>query len=167
MLENHTMISFHHEWEQPKLKGQPKHPIKVHVWSGISKRGPTKLFIFEGVMDANFLVTQILTNGLLPFIHETFLDGHRFQQDNDPRHTSCLACSLLEDNNINLWKTPPGSPDFNPIELMWHELKHFLRSIIKPRTKEELVEGISRFWDEKVDATNTAPRNGFTKVAKL
>ena len=91
-------------------------------------------------MDANFYVTQILTNGLLPFIRETFPDGHRFQQDNDPKHTSRFARSFLEDNNIKWWKTPPESPDLNPIEL------------IKPRTKEELVEGISRFWDEKVDA---------------
>ena len=48
MLENHSKISFHREWEQPTLKGKPRHPLKVHVWSGISKRGPTKLLIFEG-----------------------------------------------------------------------------------------------------------------------
>lgn len=152
LLENHTKISFHREWEQPKLKGRPKHPIKVHVWAGISKKGPTKLLIFEGVMEASFFVTEILTNGLLPFIRETFPDGHRFQQDNDPKHTSRVARSFLEDNNINWWKTPAESPDLNPIELMWHELKHYLRSIIKPITKEDLVGGISRFWDEKVDA---------------
>ena len=64
LLENHCKISFHREWEQPKLKGCPKHPIKVHVRAGISKRGPTKLLIFEGVMDANFYVTKILTNNL-------------------------------------------------------------------------------------------------------
>lgn len=31
VLENHSKISFHREWEQPKLKGKPKHPLKVHV----------------------------------------------------------------------------------------------------------------------------------------
>ena len=103
-------------------------------------------------MEANFFVTEILTNGLLPFIRETFPDGHRFQQDNDPKHTSRVARSFLEDNNINWWKTPAESPDLNPIELIWHELKHYLRSVIKPITKEDLVGRISRFWDEKVDA---------------
>ena len=87
------------------------------MWAGISKGGPTKLLIFEGAVDANFYVNQMLTNGLVPFIRETFLDGHRFQQDNNPKHTSRLACSFLEDN-INWWKSPPESPDLNPIELM-------------------------------------------------
>ena len=39
LLENHSKISFHRKWEQPKLKGKPKDPLKVHVWAGISKRG--------------------------------------------------------------------------------------------------------------------------------
>jgi len=32
-----------HKWEQPKLKGKPKHPVKVHVWAGISKRGDNRI----------------------------------------------------------------------------------------------------------------------------
>ena len=35
VLENHSKISFHREWEHPKLKRKPKHPLKVHVWAGI------------------------------------------------------------------------------------------------------------------------------------
>ena len=53
-LENHSKITFHRKWQQPRLKGKPKHPFKVHVWGGISKRGPTELIIFEGIMDAEF-----------------------------------------------------------------------------------------------------------------
>lgn len=34
----------------------------------------------------------------------------------------------------------------NPIENLWHELKHFLRTLVKPSNKE-LVAGIQRFWD--------------------
>ena len=43
-------------------------------------------------------------------------------QDNDPKHTSRRAKKFFEDN-INWWRTPPGSPDANPIENLWHELK--------------------------------------------
>jgi transposase len=67
--------------------------------------------------------------------------------DNDPKHTSRRAQKFFEDHSINWWKTPPESPDLNPIENLWHELKEFLRREIKPRTKEELVDGIHRFWD--------------------
>ena len=61
-------------------------------------------------MDAQFYVVEILlSNGLLPFIQERFPDGHRFQRDNDPKHTSRLASSFMTDNGINWSKTPPGS----------------------------------------------------------
>ena len=41
---------------------------------------------------------------------------------------------------------PPKSPDLNPIENMWHKLKEYIRREVKPRTKDELIEGIEEFW---------------------
>ncbi len=32
------------------------------------------------------------------------------------------------------------------IENLWHELKEFLRREIKPKTKQELIDGIQTFW---------------------
>lgn len=121
------------------LRPKPKHPLKVHVWAGISKRGTTQILIFEGCMDAEWYVNNALQKGLMPFLKSRFPNGHRFQQDNDPKHTSRLAKKFMTDNGINWWPTPPESPDLNPIELVWHEMKHFLRSSWKPTTKEELV----------------------------
>ena len=83
-VENHAKLSFRRKWEPPKMKGRPKHPYKVHVWAGISKRGATKVRIFTSNMDAQFYTEHILKETLLPFIREKFPDGHRFQQDNDP-----------------------------------------------------------------------------------
>jgi transposase len=68
-------------------------------------------------------------------------------QDNDPKHTSRCAQSFFSDNAIHWWKTPPESPDLNPIENMWHELKEFIRREVKPHTKQELIDGIVKFWD--------------------
>lgn len=53
---------------------------------------------------------------------------------------------FVRDNSINYWPTPAESPNMNPIEMLWHELKSFLRRIVKPKNKEELVEGIQQFW---------------------
>lgn len=41
--------------------------------------------------------------------------------------------------------------DFNPVEMVWNDMKAFLAAIIKPTNKVELIYGIERFWNEKVD----------------
>ena len=61
-----------------------------------------------------------------------------------------LLKHLLKTTNINWWKTPLGSPDMNPIELVWHEMKHYLRKYVKPKTKEELMAGLEKFWVERM-----------------
>ena len=92
------------------------------------------------------LYEDILRSTLLPFISEKFPVGHRFMQDNDPKHTSgCVQAFFLE-NGVNWWKTAAESPDLNPIENLWHELKEYIRREIKPHTKEELIKGIQEFW---------------------
>ena len=80
-LESHRRVAFHKEGQPSKLKMKAKHPVKVHIWGGISKRGATKLVIFNGIMNAT-RYTDILRESLLPFVSTVYPDGHRFQQDN-------------------------------------------------------------------------------------
>ena len=44
------------------------------------------------------------------------------------------------------------SPDLNPIENLWHELKEYIRREVKPTSKDELIDGIKKFW-RTVDVT--------------
>ena len=67
-------------------------------------------------------------------------------QDNDPKHTCRHAKAFYKRKSINWTKTPAESPDLNPIENLWHELKEFIRREVKPHTKEELILGIKQFW---------------------
>ena len=67
-------------------------------------------------------------------------------QDNDLKHTSRYADQWMKDNDVNWWKTPAESPDLNLIENMWHELKEYKRREVKPKVKEELIDGIIQFW---------------------
>ena len=72
------------------LKPKPKHPLKVHVLAGISKEGPTNTVIFTGNMDADFYISITMESALLPFLRR-HPGITRFQQDNDPKHTSRKA----------------------------------------------------------------------------
>ena len=72
------------------------------------------------------LFVDILDKTLVPFIERMYPAGHNFMQDNDPKHTSVMAREWME-KCINWWKTPAESPDVNPIENLWHELKEYIR----------------------------------------
>ena len=77
-----------------------------------------------GVLKFVFLVELwMLHNNLM--LHRIYPNGHCFMQDNDSKHTSKCAQQFFQDDNINWWRTPPESPDANPIENLWHELKAY------------------------------------------
>ena len=110
-------------------------------------RGRTGICVFDGIMKKELYI-EILDQTLLPFLYDKFGDGnYRFMQDNDPKHVALLTQAWLRENEVNWWLTPPESPDINPIENMWHELKEYIRREAKPHTKDELVAAIISFWN--------------------
>ena len=114
MIDPYCRKCYRKEGAAQKLKARPKHPAKIHVWGGISMRGATAIVMFTGSMTSTRYV-EILKAGLIPFIEDTYPEGHRFQQDNDPKHTSRYTQSNMEELHINWWRTTPESPDLNPI----------------------------------------------------
>ena len=55
-LECHKRFCCRKNGIRPQYKPRPKHPIKMHVWAGISWEGPTPVCIFEEIMNAKLYI---------------------------------------------------------------------------------------------------------------
>ena len=144
-LERHRKKSYRKKGQPRKMKAVPKHPLKVHVWGGISKRGSTDIVIFTGILTAT-RYAELLDAALIPFIDTQYCRGHRLYQDNDPKHTSRYIQGYFEEKGIHWFKSPAESPDLNPIEKVWGSMKTWLRNEWKPTSLEHLKEGIKKYW---------------------
>ena len=73
------------------------------MWAGISLKGPTKIVIFEGMMDAALYV-EILETGLLPFLEEKLPLGHRLMQVSFLNNFECISSSTgNSDQQLRSW----------------------------------------------------------------
>ena len=88
---------------------------------------------YVGIMKQELFV-DILASTLSLSINALYPGGHRLMMDNDPKHTSRYAAAWMNAYGINWWRTPAESPDINPIENLWHELKEYQRRVVKPKT---------------------------------
>jgi hypothetical protein len=149
-LHQNKTVMYRLKGSLPAALPKPKYPLMVHVWVVITRRGPSKITMFDGIMEKEFFTNSILRGNLLPFIKERFPDSHRFQQDNDPKHRSNMAKQFMEENDINWWTVwPSESPNINPVEVVWNQMKrNIARS--EPKTKNELLQCIQKFWTEEM-----------------
>ena len=131
------------------LKGKYAHLFSLHVFAGISRRGPTQLVIFDGRFDSNSF-KMICNRSLMPFICQNYPDHHRLQMYNSPVHVSSESFQYLLEKGINHFKTPAQSHDFNPIEMVWNDLKTYIAEYVKSNNGSELINGIRSFWETRV-----------------
>jgi transposase len=76
-----------------------------------------------------------------------------FQQDGAPSHTAKSTGRWLDQNEIKIMPHPPGSPDLNPIEPLWHTLKDLIRNWMHiPTTLDELKIATNEAWDQITEA---------------
>ncbi|GET67406.1 IS630 family transposase [Rhizophagus irregularis DAOM 181602=DAOM 197198] len=71
-----------------------------------------------------------------------------FQQDNAPIHTTKITKNWLKKNKIAIIDWPANSPDLNPIENIWKQLKDNIQARKTfPRTVSELKVALSKEWE--------------------
>src|SRR5689334_14725737 len=95
---------------------------------------------------------NILETHLLPYIDSSYgRDTSVFMQDGARCHASKKAMDMLKNTwGLTVADWAPSSPDLNPIEYVWRELKIFVEWESKPINRTELVDAITLFWSTKV-----------------
>lgn len=132
-------------WDPQNVTHRIKHPPKVHMWGCFSGFGMGDLFLFEENLDAP-LMLKILKQHLLQSARRLFPPGQWwFQQDNDPKHTSRIVQDWIQTNGIDVLDWPPYSPDLNPIENLWADVKR-RAEVDNPKNVAELKIALRSAW---------------------
>ena len=125
-----------------------KYSKKVHVWGAYWSKGEICLENFEGNMDSQKYVS-ILENNINK-IKEMLPKEWRLQWGNDSEHKSNASLKFYIKNKIKLIDCPPYSPDLNPIENSWGNIKRYLgaRTYKDIKSlKEDILDQWNKFND--------------------
>jgi hypothetical protein len=128
--------------------------IRVMVWGCIilGRKGPLVVLEFPGGrgggMTAARYCEQDLEGALQGFYEEVKKERGLvdFQQDGAPSHTAKSTIAWFKKAGIAMADHPAQSPNVNPIEPVWHDLKTIVNSGHPPSTVETLKAVVRSAW---------------------
>ena len=121
-------------------------------WLGL---GP--IVRINGIMD-QIGYKNILERDMEPFAYDCLPLKWIFMHDNDPKHKAKSVTKWIEEKRICILDWPAQSPDLNPIENLWKEVK----LLIKPQN----IKNKDQLWHEIPEAWKSIPTEKCEKLVE-
>ena len=117
------------------------------LWRCFSAAETGRVVRIEGKMNGA-KYREIFDDNLLQSAQDLRL-GRRFtfQQENDPKHTAKTKQEKLQDKSLKILEWPSQSPELNPIEHLWRDLKIALQRP-SPSNLKELKRICREEWEK-------------------
>eukprot|EP00703_Trepomonas_sp_PC1_P000857 JAP95749.1 Transposable element Tcb2 transposase [Trepomonas sp. PC1] len=118
--------------------------LTVMVWGGFSFETKTDLYVTE--VDTERIDSVMYSRIIRQYAQEELIDFDlTLQQDNAPIHTSAYTLRELALMGISVMEWPPHSPDLNPIEHLWANIKYKLRGL-KITDRQSFIDIVRGEW---------------------
>lgn len=118
-------------------------------WGGISLTGRTELVFFRNrAVNAENYILDILEPHVMPYAGYI---GENFQlmHDNARPHVARIVTGYLREVGIPVMQWPANSPDLNPIEHLWDQIKRKVRARNPvPETLDQLEAALTEEWEQ-------------------
>ena len=123
-----------------------KHPLKVMIFGAISWWNKSKLVFVKGNVNATKYQANLREAKIPSFIARHGDPSTLWIEDKAPGHRAKSTQQWHAKHGIKLLPDWPGnSPDLNPIENLWSQMKHRLKDE-KPTSKAGIQKVCERVW---------------------
>ena len=123
-----------------------QHAASVMVWGSMCWHGVGSLVKLEGRLNST-AYQRVLEEHMIADAEAMIGEDFVFQQDNAPIHTSRSTRQWLREHDVTLLEWPPKSPDANPIENLWRDMKTAANRF-QPTTSDELWDALQEAWQQ-------------------
>jgi transposase len=147
-------------WDDDCLQQTSKqNAVRVMAWACIMHgvKGPLIFLEYPGGKGGGINAERYREQVLDPVLKDFFTQmkekrGHEvvFMHDGAPAHRATATKRWFAENQIPLFFHPANSPDLNPIEPVWADIKRFLRTLpdsVDISDTETLKAHILMWWD--------------------